>query len=136
MVTARINKIHVNMQSILPAYTIKLMTPDIDAILIDDDPLIHAMWEFSALKNDKKILSFHSTCEFFEHISTHSITCIEQVNLYIDSNLGNNLKGEVIAKEIYESGYRTIYLITGNNKETFPRELYWIKDILGKEPPW
>jgi hypothetical protein len=110
----------------------------VDAILIDDDPLVHATWELAAIKNNKKIISFNSTNEFFEIFSNKNsatVTSQNDIPIYIDSQLGS-VKGELIAKDIYNLGYKNIYLITGFGKEHFEKNLYWIKNILDKTPPW
>lgn len=52
----------------------------------------------------------------------------------MDSSLGD-LKGEDVAKTLYEKGYINIILATGYNKENF-KHVTWVKDISGKNPPW
>lgn len=104
-----------------------------DAILIDDDPLVHAMWEFAAVKRNKKILPFYSPYDFFEYCLNNYL--LNHTPIYIDLNLGNDLTGEIIAKDIYKLGYTNLYLITGEDKQ-LSKSLYWIKAISGKEPPW
>ena len=53
----------------------------------------------------------------------------------IDSDLGDGIKGEEIARTIYEKGFKTIYLETGHPPGSFPK-MPWIKEIISKEPPW
>ena len=107
------------------------MEGNIDAILIDDDLLVHATWELSAIKNNKSIQIFHSPNEFF----AQSNRVPYKTPIYIDSNLSKGLKGELVAKEIHNEGFENIYLTTGFNKHDFV-PMYWIKGILDKAPPW
>lgn len=104
----------------------------LDAILIDDEALIHQAWGLAAKKKNKSLLCFYSVAEFFERLpSVAKDTCI-----YIDSDLApEQLKGEEIAKDLFERGYRNLFLCTGYPASRFPR-MPWIKEILGKEPPW
>ena len=107
------------------------MDKHIDAVLIDNDPLVHLTWQFAADQFHKNLLVFQHPKEFF--LTTNTIpydTCV-----YIDSNLSHNLKGELVAKEIYTAGYTHIYLVTGNETSTFA-EMPWLKKILDKTPPW
>jgi len=48
---------------------------------------------------------------------------------------GEEIRGEEIAKGLYEKGFRNLYLTTGHSPETFPH-LPWIREIVGKKPPW
>ena len=54
--------------------------------------------------------------------------------IYIDSKLGDGIKGEDIAKDLKEKGFTNITLETGHPPEKFAR-LPWLK-VTGKEPPW
>ena len=55
---------------------------------------------------------------------------------YIDSCLGDGvIKGQDLAKELYDQGYKNLYMSTGFEKEKFAN-MPWIKNITGKTPPW
>jgi len=58
-----------------------------------------------------------------------------ETEIYLDSELGGGVRGEEIAKEIYEKGFTNLYLTTGHPPEKFP-PLPWIREIVGKKPPW
>ena len=45
------------------------------------------------------------------------------------------VRGEEIIREVYEKGFRNLYLTTGHSPETFP-PLPWIRGIVGKGPLW
>lgn len=100
-------------------------------ILIDDDPLIHLAWQASARKHKKQLLVFHKPDEFISNFSKFD----RATPIYIDSNLGNGIKGEHVAKKISSAGFENIHLATGDSPESFPK-MPWIKKIIGKDPPW
>jgi len=54
--------------------------------------------------------------------------------IYIDSDLGNDVKGEDIAKDLHEKGFTDISMATGHSPEKFVH-LPWLK-ISEKEPPF
>ena len=100
-------------------------------VLIDDDELITTIWKDSAKKAEIDLDVFHDPEEFFEKIDNYP----KHTVIYVDSCLGKNQKGEVIAKTIYDSGFTNITLATGYPKEQFP-SVFWIKDVIEKYPPW
>ncbi len=103
-----------------------------DAVLIDDDfELIINMWKISAQSNNKKLITFQDPKDFINQIDEVD----KNTPIYIDSNLGNGVKGQDIAKLIFDLGFKEIYLATGYQaSEFFP--MPWIKGIVGKTPPW
>ncbi|MBL7544085.1 MAG: sensor histidine kinase [Bdellovibrionaceae bacterium] len=103
----------------------------VDGILLDDDRLVHACWEFEAKNRGKKFVSFYTPKDFFEVSSQYDYTS----KIYIDSNLGGGLKGEDIGKKAADIGFTNIYLCTGYQPSDFP-PMSWIKGIVGKEPPF
>lgn len=101
----------------------------VHAILIDDDLFMHELWQMTA--PDKSILCFTDPKIFFDKISEFN----KDVPIYIDSNLSEKLKGEEVAKEIYQQGFKNIYLATGYSPNHFPK-MDWIKEVRDKTPPW
>ncbi len=102
-----------------------------DCVLIDDDDMIHTMWKLQGKAVGKVVRAFAAADEFFSIAPTmKKITPI-----YVDSNLGEGVKGEEGAKIIHEMGFENIYLATGYREEEFG-PLPWIKGIIGKSPPW
>lgn len=84
-----------------------------------------------ANEKQKQLISFKSHEEFFKGAQRLSA----QSAVFIDSNLGNGLRGEDVAKKIYELGFKKIFLCTGYEKNSFPT-LPWISDVVGKAPIW
>jgi signal transduction histidine kinase len=101
-----------------------------DWVLIDDDDLIHMTWRMTAENMNKSFIGFKSKKEFYSYKSKLS----KNVCIYIDSNLGDNEKGEVVAKEIFNDGFKNLYLATGYDSSSFPK-MDFIIAIVGKEPP-
>jgi len=106
-------------------------SPPASAVLIDDDALVRKNWEITAEKKEIEIKTFGSADDFFEAADKISKNTV----IYIDSELENGVKGEEIAKKIYSLGFTEIYLETGHPKENF-RNVAYLKDIIGKEPPF
>ena len=104
---------------------------NVDLIFIDDDDLLTTAWQNRAQMVGLNIATFNCVNHFLSNIKSYQ----KDVPIYIDSNLGENTKGELVAKTIYEMGYRKIYLTTGYEKSSF-KELPWILDVLTKDAPF
>lgn len=102
----------------------------VDAILIDDDQLcIHPVWQSYAKDQNKNIVIFSTYEEFKNKCQLYSFDS----PVFVDSNLGQNIKGEVVSQEIFKNGFHEIYLCTGYEPDQFP-VMPWIRKILGKDP--
>lgn len=102
-----------------------------DAILIDDDPMIHGIWNISAKKAGKKLNTYFTENEFMQDVKN-----IDPLTpIYIDVNLKSDIYGDIISKHIFANGFKELYLTTGHEKSRFA-DIPWIKGIIGKEPPW
>jgi signal transduction histidine kinase len=101
----------------------------VDYILIDDDALMHQMWTMYG-KNLQMAL-FKSAEEAEASIMAYDTS----TPIYIDSTLGNGVKGEDYAKTLYERGFHELYLATGYDPDHFS-PMPWIKKIVGKRPPF
>ena len=103
----------------------------LDAILIDDSDLMRQTWELVSILSAKKLFCFASIADFERQKST--INC--KTPIYIDSELGDSIKGEEYAKTLYEQGFKEIYLVTGHPVSHFS-EMPWITGIVDKDPPF
>lgn len=101
------------------------------AVLIDDDALVHMTWKVAARSARVALKQFRNPADFFANYEGLS----KDTTIYIDSDLGDGLKGEEIAQIIHATGFKTIYLETGHRPGSFP-DMPWIKKVLGKDPPW
>jgi signal transduction histidine kinase len=102
-----------------------------DAVLIDDDALVHLSWEHCA-KSKQIVLALFSTAEEFINVS-HKFA--RNVSVYLDVRLANGIRGEVVAKQLSELGFENIYLATGYEPTDF-ENLPFIKGIIDKYPPF
>ena len=100
-------------------------------VLIDDDKLIHISWKIKARNLNQDLICFFSVEEFFQQ----SDVIAKSSMIYIDSDLGNNIKGEIISKEIFDRGYLDISLCTGY-EDLDISDYSWIRRKVPKAPPF
>ncbi len=101
------------------------------AVLIDDDELVHMMWKMSAKKHSITLITYSSPTQFLAEQSKITL----DTPIYIDSNLGNGIKGEEIAQQLKQLGYREIHLTTGYDAANFGAAP-GLTSVIGKAPPW
>ena len=107
-----------------------------DAILIDDDMLVHLCWKMSAEKTDMNFLGFSTVEAFFN--KAHALD--RGIPIYIDSQLGKNdqgeaVRGEDVSQQIAALGFTRIYLATGLDSVDIS-QMPWLAGVRGKEPPF
>lgn len=100
------------------------------AALLDDDPLVHMNWKLAAKAAGAELKSYKTAQE----LTSAAGTLPRDIPLFIDSDLGEGIKGEDIAKEFHNKGFTDITIATGHGVEKFAH-LHWLK-VTGKEPPW
>lgn len=100
------------------------------AVLLDDDALTHMTWEMAADAHGVGLRAFTKPADFFAALGTFP----KDIPLYIDSDLGENVKGEDIAAQLKEKGFINICLATAHPPEKFAH-LPWLK-VITKAPPW
>lgn len=110
-----------------------LVLPSVDRliILIDDNDSIRLAWQLAAENAGVSIKVFKSVSDFESQINNIH----KEVEIYIDSNLKDNIKGEQYAKKLYLNGFVNLYLETGRRQDSFSF-MPWIKKIVGKSPPF
>ncbi len=106
-------------------------TSNIDAILIDDDNLIHMCWQMSAETNNKKVALFYTLEDFFSSAKKFA----KNTTVYLDVSLANGARGDLAAKQIFELGFYNIFLATGYEPDKFINSPY-IKGVIDKYPPF
>ena len=102
----------------------------LQAALLDDDPLVHMNWRLAAKAAGAELKSYKTPQEF----AAAAESLPHDIPLYIDSELGNEIKGEDIAKDLHGKGFTDITMATGHGPEKFAH-LPWLR-VTGKEPPW
>ena len=95
---------------------------------MDDDKYLRMAWELKAKKKNKKILSVGELSTLESNLYNIDL----ETPFFLDRDLGEDLpKGEDIAKDLFEKGFKNLYLCTGYRKEDL-QEFPWIKEILPK----
>lgn len=102
----------------------------LDAVLIDDDPLIRMTWEFAAKNSASTILTFDSFESFRD--KAHFISPETPIN--IDVNLANGVHGSDIALKLNKLGYNWIYLATGYDVHSIEKVPSCVVAVRGKNP--
>lgn len=100
-------------------------------ILIDNDEMIRTMWTFAAEDRGLDISTYSSYSDFVVDFDKFH----KDTPIYIDSNLGEQTKGEEYAKKLYDQGFKELYITTGYQRYSF-NEMPWIKSVLGKDVPF
>ena len=100
------------------------------AVLLDDDMLVHMNWKLAAKAAGVVLKAYKIPEDFTAGIETLA----KDTPIYIDSDLGDGIKGENIAKELHAKGFTGLTMATGHGPEEFAH-LPWLK-VTGKEPPW
>jgi len=103
----------------------------VDFIFIDDNVAITDAWILHGLTKDKKLAVYNSFQGFKVDIHNYDLN----TPIYIDSDLNEAMSGQDYALQLYEEGFNNIYLATGYSREHFPK-MHWIKEIVGKNPPF
>lgn len=104
---------------------------NLDLILVDDNEVLRQSWELRATVNGKSIMCFESIEEFEEALPMID----RKTAVYMDSDLGDHIKGEEYTKSLAEKGFTEIYLATGHPASYFA-PMPWVRKIIGKEPPF
>ena len=105
----------------------------VDLILIDDNEALIVAWKERAVYKKKKMKAFLSIEAFLKEAEQYD----KKTKIYLDSNLGGGVKGEVASEEIAKRGFKQIHLCTGFAGDPSKFAKYpWIKTVRGKEPPF
>ncbi len=98
-------------------------------ILIDDDKLIRYNWSVYCEKRGIPFRAFNSIDSFIEVKDTIP----KEAKIYIDSNLGYDVRGEVESEKIFYLGFKNLYLATGYSEDCIQKPS-WIIKIYSKRP--
>jgi len=102
-----------------------------DAVLLDNDALVHMTWKIAAESEGIRLSAFRSPEEFLSACDSFP----KDTPIYIDSELDEGRKGEDVAKGLNARGFTRLFLATGYDPETLP-PMPWITRVVGKDPPW
>ncbi len=107
------------------------LTHLLDAILIDDDPLIGSLWEMDAKEKNKNFLWFSNPKDFLQSAETFS----KATPIFIDISLSDGMRGELVAQKIINLGFKKIYFATGYQMSSIEIP-NGVTGVVGKEPIW
>lgn len=112
-------------------FSINLMEEDsfYQYVLIDNDELVRLTWETKAKMAGVSLLSLNSPELLNQFLDKISKT---QTKIYIDSELDNFVRGEFVAKSLYEKGYQHLFMATGHESSRFKN--YQFLKCVGKKP--
>ena len=91
------------------------------AVLLDDDMLVHMNWKLAAKAAGVVLKAYKIPEDFTAGIETLA----KDTPIYIDSDLGDGIKGESIAKELHDKGFTNLTMATGHGPEEFTH-LPWL----------
>jgi signal transduction histidine kinase/FixJ family two-component response regulator len=100
-------------------------------VLIDDDNLTHLSWKLASKNTEVNLKTYYSVKEFLEN----SYSLERRTPIYIDLELGPDLRGDVLSEDIFKQGFTELYITTGYDPDDIGKP-QWIKDILVKKPPF
>ena len=88
-------------------------------------------WQFAAKKVGCDLKMYSSFKSFVSEIDRHD----KNTAIYMDSDLGNGIKGEECAYFLFQNGFTNIHITTGYCAEKYS-SFPWIKTVIGKVPPF
>ena len=101
------------------------------AVLVDDDSLVRMTWEMAAKARDIELRTYSGPAGLMADLAALP----RKTPIYIDSELGDGVKGEDFARTLYEKGFINISIETGHPAGYFDH-ISFIRRIMGKDPPW
>lgn len=100
-------------------------------VLIDNSQIVIDTWTLKSYVKNINFNGFTDVNEFLSFINTID----KKTNIYIDFNLECDVNGKDLAMDVYSKGFENLYLCTGYEKNEF-QPMGFIKDVVGKEPPF
>ena len=117
-------------QADLVPVSVAVQAPPSRAVLLDDSNIVHMTWEMAAEEAGVELLGYTDPDKFMADLGNFP----KDMPIYIDSDLGENIKGEKIAAELKEKGFMNLCLATAHPPERFAH-LPWLK-VRDKGAPW
>lgn len=102
----------------------------LEIVLIDDDELTRATWTMKAKKAGKSLKTYKDVRSFREDLNSIP----KDTELYIDSELGD-FKGEILAEELHQLGFKNISIASGHPAEHFS-QFSFLKSVISKKAPF
>lgn len=115
----------------IPIVLLKINNRAVDLIFIDDETAITDAWVLHGLTKRKVIAAYNSVRDFKTDVNKYDLN----TPIYIDSDLNDVVTGQEYAKQLFAIGFKYIHLATGHSPDNF-QKMYWIKEVVGKAPPF
>ncbi|MDO8954932.1 MAG: HAMP domain-containing sensor histidine kinase [Gammaproteobacteria bacterium] len=119
-----------NLSAYIPIKLIQEAAP-VDMIFLDDNNTLTQAWEIAGASVNINVKTYNAS----ELLLADIVNYPKDIAIYIDSDLRENVRGEDIAKQLYDMGYHELFLATGSEPENFAH-CTWLKGIIGKIPPF
>jgi signal transduction histidine kinase len=100
-----------------------------DAIVIDDDTLVHMTWKMAAKEIGKRLICYSTPHDFLSHADSFDLS----TPVFIDVNLSNGIRGEDVAIQIAALGFSNINLATGYESDSVIAPSC-VRCVVGKDP--
>ena len=98
-------------------------------VLIDDDRLVHLSWKSYLSDKGSEFFCYYSIEDFILDRQRFG----KEAKIFIDCNLGDDIRGEVESEKISKLGFENVYLSTGYSQDMI-QVPHWIKSVYSKNP--
>ena len=100
-------------------------------IFLDDDSFFRKIWAVKAQKLNRVIQTYSCAADLYEKLPEAEL---EKTVFFLDENLKEGEKGQLVANRLYEKGAREIFCVTGDSAELMAATPA-VKCILPKDFP-
>lgn len=100
-------------------------------VLLDNDELVRFSWKIKAAEQGIDLSVYENWTHLKEDLDSFDPSTV----FYIDSDLGEGVQGEELAKSLVDQGWENIFLCTGKDSEEFASYTY-LRGVIGKNPPF
>ena len=105
-------------------------SPRYNAVHLDDDRYLRRPWKKAAEKAGLQLLSVANESDLMKEIQKVD----KSAKFYIDESLGDNhIPGHIVAKKLFDLGFKNLYLATGYGPDKFS-DLKYLSGVVGKKP--
>lgn len=111
----------------VPVQSISVELLPMDFVLVDNDDLVRMTWELRAAARGRTIKLFSS----IDELLPISEAIPKDVPIFLDSDLGNNIRGQDAAPRLRQLGFRHIY-VTTNYVDLHGAELPGVDAVIDK----
>ncbi len=101
------------------------------AVLLDDDSNVQKIWAQSAKNARVELTCFGDKASLLKGVANME----RRIDVFLESKGGNGALEAELAKELFNLGFRNIFVETATAAESFLKSHY-IKRVMDKDPPW